>query len=115
MLNVDVEAQLQGVHEGRALVVRAFVAAGSPRPLRWRLITSSRSAGGVSDVTQSGTTQGLAGQPVSIVTLSPGSRGTVVLVVLDGPRELARDTLQIEDVTGTGDRAGPDAAAIIER
>lgn len=95
MTDIGVEAHLEMVRHDQATSVRAFVAAASNRPLRWQLTTVSRSGGGTSQVTQSGRTDGQADRPVSEVSISTGSEGTVVLIVFDGEREISRDQLDL--------------------
>jgi hypothetical protein len=76
--------------------VRAFVASAPARPLRWRLVIESRSAGGVSNVSQGGSTQGDRTDPVGAVTVTAGSEGSATLIVYDGEREVARDTAPLD-------------------
>ena len=95
MMDAGVEAHLELVRADQNMTVRAFVAAAPARPLRWRLTTLSRTVGGTSNVSQSGSTQGVSDQPVSVTVVSPNSEGTVVLVVFDGDQEIARDTLDL--------------------
>ena len=86
----SVNAHLDLTREPGGIEVRAFVAAAPVRPLRWRLETVSRSAGGTSNVSQSGATLGSSDQPVSVTVVSPSSTGTVTLTVFDGEAEIAR-------------------------
>jgi hypothetical protein len=94
----SVNAHLDAVRQAHGIEVRAFVAAAPARPLRWRLETVSRSSGGTSNVSQSGSTQGSAGPPVSVTVVSPDSRGRVTLFVYDGGAEVARSEVDLIDV-----------------
>lgn len=96
MFDADVNAQLQLAETARGVEVRAFVAADEPRPLRWKLVVESRSAGGTSNVSQGGSTDGERTDAVGAVTVTAGSQGTVTLVVYDGEQEVARDTASLE-------------------
>jgi hypothetical protein len=93
MIDPDVVAQLDLTRTEQTLAVSAFVAAAPPRPLRWRLIVQSRGPGGTSNVTQGGTTSGAANEQVGTTTVSANSSGAVTLLVYDGEREVASDTV----------------------
>lgn len=95
MTDVGVEAHLELTRHDQATSIRAYVAAATARPLRWQLITTSRNPGGTSNVTQSGRTEGKADRPVSEVSVSSGSKGTVVLIVFDGETEVTREVLDL--------------------
>jgi hypothetical protein len=92
----SVNAHLDLVRQAQGIEVRAFVAAAPARRLRWRLETLSRSSGGTSNVSQSGSTQGSEGPPVSVTIVSPRSRGQVTLFVYDGETEVARAAVDLE-------------------
>lgn len=104
MFNADVDAHLQMIQQDRGLAIHAFVAADPGRTLRWRLVVASRSAGGTSNVSQGGTTDGASDQPVGVVGLSPNSQGSVTLSVFDGEREVASDLISFGE-------AAPEAAS----
>jgi hypothetical protein len=95
MSDTGVDAHLDMVRQGEAMAIRAYVASAPPRRLRWKLVTISRSAGGTSDVSQSGTTDGTSDIPVSVTSVSPNSQGSVVLTVYDGDLEVAREAVEL--------------------
>lgn len=95
MTDIGVEAHLEMTRHDQATSIRAYVAAASARPLRWQLTTTSRTAGGTSNVTQSGRTEGQTDRPVSEVSVSSMSEGTVVLIVFDGEKEVTREVLDL--------------------
>lgn len=97
MTDTDVQAHLELARQDQALTVRAYVSAAPARTLRWRVTTSSNTNGGVSNVSQSGTTLGASDAPVAVTVVSPRSAGTVVLTVFEGANEIARDTLHLDD------------------
>ncbi len=96
MMDVDINAHLQLAETARGVEVRAFVASEPLRPLRWRLVIESRSAGGSSNVTQGGATSGERSDPVGVVAVSRGSTGSATLIVYDGDREVARDVTPLD-------------------
>ncbi|MBB5746293.1 curli-like amyloid fiber formation chaperone CsgH [Brevundimonas variabilis] len=103
MTDVGVEAHLELIQQDRTTSIRAYVAAVTPRPLRWQLTTTSRTPSGTSNVTQAGRTQGQPDRPVSEVSVSSGSEGTVVLIVFDGAKEVACEVIDL----GIGKSAEP--------
>lgn len=104
MIDPDVVAHLDLNRTERALAVSAVVASAPARPLRWRLIVQSRGPGGTSNVTQGGTTGGAASERVGTTTISANSTGAVTLLVYDGEREVASDTVSFSPA---GDEATP--------
>lgn len=96
MFDADIQAQLQLMDTARGVEVRAFVTSAAPKPLRWRLIIESRSAGGTSNVTQGGATDGGGAAPVGAVTVTRGSEGAVTLLVYDGDQEVAREVRRLD-------------------
>ena len=96
MVDDSVSAHLDLVRLDAGLSVRAYVSAAPARPLRWRVVTESRTSGGASNVSQSGVTQGASREPVSSTRLSANSEGSVLLVVFDGDREVARREVDLQ-------------------
>ena len=94
MLDPSVAAHLEISPAAKGLAVAAYVVPVSERPLRWRLIVTSKSAGGTSNVSQGGIVRGHSDAPVGTVTVSRDSTGSVTLVVLDGAQEVAHDSVQ---------------------
>jgi hypothetical protein len=93
--DAGVDAHFEMVRSERGVAVSAFVEADTPRPLRWRLVVSSRTNGGTSNVTQGGATDGRSAAPVGVVTVSPNSQGLVTLSVYDGDRMVHEETADI--------------------
>lgn len=95
MTDSGVDAHVDLVRDARGIEVRAFVTAAPPRRLRWQLVTAARNAGGTSNVSQSGTTQGVSDNAVTVNVVSPNSQGSVILTVFDGDIEVARETVDL--------------------
>ena len=100
----DVDAHFEMVRSERGVAVSAYVAADTPRELRWRLVVSSRTSGGTSNVSQGGSTDGRSSGPVGVVTVSPDSRGVVTLSVYDGERVVHEETADIDTSASTPER-----------
>lgn len=69
---IDVNPMLDIVQAGPQVVIEARVAADPPRPLSWRLAVQTRGAGGSSQSTQAGSTDGSSPAAVSTVRVNAG-------------------------------------------
>ncbi len=94
-----VDAHFEMVRSERGVAVSAYVAADTPRELRWRLVVSSRTSGGTSNVSQGGSTDGRSSGPVGVVTVSPDSQGAVTLSVYDGERMVHEETADLAEMS----------------
>lgn len=94
----DVQLQLARLEQGLAISV--WVGSPPPHPLRWRLELTSRSPGGSSTVSQGGTVSTTSAGPVGSVTVAPNSRGSAILRIYDGDREVAREEVSFEENAG---------------
>ena len=101
MTDAGVDFHMDLERQAGRLSISAYVAADTPRALTWRLVAVSRTAGGRSEVVQSGTTDGLRQGAVGSIGMLAQSQGCVILTVSEGGREIGRKAQAI----------GPDAEA----
>lgn len=90
MSDAGVDFHMDLERQAGRLSISAYVAADTPRVLTWRLSAVSQTAGGRSEVVQSGTTDGLRRGAVGSIAMLAQSQGCVVLTVSEGGRELGR-------------------------
>jgi hypothetical protein len=84
----DVQAQIHMAAAGASVVIEARVAAEPVRPLSWRLtVRTLGPSGSISNIAQSGRTDGANRRPVAVVTVN--NPGDARLQVFDGGREVA--------------------------
>lgn len=91
MTDIGVDFHLDIVRQDRVLSVSAYVAAEPSRTLTWRLVASSRTPGGTSEIVQSGVTDGRRSEPVGTIAMSPDSQGCVILTIMENAREVGRE------------------------
>ncbi|HST91233.1 MAG TPA: hypothetical protein VLJ13_03465 [Brevundimonas sp.] len=104
MTDVGVDFHLDMERQAGRLSISAYVATAAPRVLTWRLVAVSRTAGGRSEVVQSGATDGLTRSAVGSIGMQAHSQGCVILTVSEGGREIGRKAQSI----GDGDAAPGD-------
>ena len=103
MTDAGVAFHLDIVRQAQAVSISVYVAADTSRALTWKLVASSRTRGGTSEIVQSGVTDGQRTDPVGTIAVSPDSRGCVVLTVLENAREIGREVREIGAGEGDAD------------